>query len=215
MAAILIVEDDGLVAGHMARTLRQAGHTPILAPDARSGLQEALGRPDIVLLDLGLPDFSGEELLGRLKSQPETAHIPVLVITGRKEAAAHLRGSAMGRVADILLKPVSGAELREAVDAALAGHREPDGDALGLARQQQQELILRLILEGSDPLVFHISRRLSADRARARSSMRADALTWAELAEWGKRETLLDAEEASLLRRVPLAGPQKDREGSA
>lgn len=35
MAAILIVEDDGLAAGHMARTLRQSGHTSILAPDAR------------------------------------------------------------------------------------------------------------------------------------------------------------------------------------
>src|SRR3990172_2193614 len=115
MAAILIVEDDGLVAGHVARTLRQAGHTPILASDARSALQEAADRPDIILLDLGLPDLPGEELLRRLKSRPETAKIPVLVITGRKEAAAQLRKTEKGNVADILLKPVSSAQLREAV----------------------------------------------------------------------------------------------------
>jgi DNA-binding response OmpR family regulator len=56
MAAILIVEDDELVAGQMARTLRKAGHVPILAPDARSALDEAVDRPDVILLDLGLPD---------------------------------------------------------------------------------------------------------------------------------------------------------------
>jgi DNA-binding response OmpR family regulator len=215
MAAILIVEDDGLVAGHMARTLRQAGHTPVLAADAHAALREAMERPDVVLLDLGLPDLPGEELLGRLKSQPETAHIPVLVITGKQEAAAHLRESRTGRVADILLKPVSGAQLREAVDAALAGQQEHDVEAIAPAQHRQQELILRLILGGPDSLVFHISRRLSADRTSVRSSLHADALSWAEIADWGKREGMLDAEEARLLRRVPLAGPQRDREGTA
>lgn len=215
MAAILIVEDDGLVAGHVARTLRQAGHTPILASDARSALQEAADRPDIILLDLGLPDLPGEELLRRLKSRPETAKIPVLVITGRKEAAAQLRKTEKGNVADILLKPVSGAQLREAVDIALASQGELDADTVQLARQRQRELILRLIVEGPDPLAFHVSRRLCADRTKTRGSMSADALTWADIAEWGMREGLLDAEQAHLLRRVPLTAPQKARAGSA
>ncbi len=215
MAAILIVEDDGLVAGHMARTLRQAGHTPILAPDAQAALQEARRCPDIVLLDLGLPDLPGEELLGRLKSQPKTEHIPVLVITGKREAAAHLKGSAKGSVAEILLKPVSGAQLREAVNTVLAGQQKQPGDAPGLARQGQQDLIMHLILEGSDPLVFHISRRLCADCTSVRTTLHADALTWAEIAEWGMREGLLDPEQARLLRRIPLAEPHKARERSA
>lgn len=216
MAAILIVEDDGLVAGHFARTLRQAGHTPILAHDARSALQEALSRPDAILLDLGLPDLPGEELLRRLKSQPETAQIPVLVITGKKEAASHLRGSAKGSVADILLKPVSSAQLREVVDATLAGRREKsDEDSLRLARERQRDLILHLIIEGPDSLAFHVSRRLCADRTRTRSSWSADAMTWEEIAEWGMREGLLDAEQAGLLRRISPAAPPRAREGSA
>lgn len=209
MAAILIVEDDGLVAGHFARTLRQAGHTPILAHDARSALREALDRPDAILLDLGLPDLPGDELLRRLKSTPETAQIPVLVITGKKEAAAHLRESAKGSVADILVKPVSGAKLREVVDATVAGRQEKDEDALRLARERQRELILHLIIQGPDSLAFHVSRRLCADRTKARSAWSADALTWEEIAEWGMREGLLNAEQASLLRHVPLSAPRK------
>lgn len=214
MAAILIVADDGLAAGHMARTLRQAGHTAILASDARSALQEARHWPDLVLLELG-PDLPGEELLGYLKSQPETAHIPVLVITERREAAAQLETSAKGCVTDILLKPVSGAQLREAVDRAMAGQLELDADALRRARSLRQQLILRLIAEGPDVLAYHIYRRICADRTRIKSPKSADALTWTEIAEWGMREGLLDAEQARLLRRVPLVGPERTRTGAA
>lgn len=213
MAAILIAEDDGLVAGQMARTLRKAGHVPILAPDARSALDEAVDRPDVILLDLGLPDPPVKELLERLQSQPDTAHIPVLVITGKREAAAHLREE--GRVAVVPLKPVSGVKLREAVDTILATQGQPDAEALRLDRQRQRELILRLIAEGPGPLVFHISRRLCAGRTSARSSIHAEALTWADIAEWGKREGLLDAEQASLLRRVPLSAAPRARECAA
>jgi CheY-like chemotaxis protein len=123
MAAILIVEDDGLVARSMARTLRQAGHNPALASDARSGLREALGHPRVILLDLGLPDLSGEEVLRELRSRPETAGIPVLVITGKEEAAAPGWRAGQSNVAEVLLKPVSDAQLRRAVDSALAYRR--------------------------------------------------------------------------------------------
>jgi DNA-binding response OmpR family regulator len=215
MAMILIVEDDGLVAGQMARTMRQAGHTPVLARDARSALEEALARPDAILLDLGLPDLPGEELLRLLKGRPETARIPVLVITGKEEAAARLRGLPRDSVDDILLKPISGAQLREVVDAALAKQRHRGPDALRLARERQREAILRLVVEGSDSLAFHVSRRLCADRMKTGVSRSADALTWEEIAEWGRREGLLDAEQAKLLRRVPLADPRKPREGRA
>jgi DNA-binding response OmpR family regulator len=215
MAAILIVEDDGLVARHMARTLRQSGHTPILAPDGRSALQEATDCPDIVLLDLGLPDMQGEEVLRRLRSQPETAHIPVLVVTGRTEAAARLGTEGKGSVAEILLKPVSGAQLRQAVDAALATQQQEGTEYGSLSRQRQRELIQRLLLEGPDALVFHVYRRIRADRTRFRSAMSEDVLTWTEIAEWARQEKLIDAEQARLLRRLPLTAPLEEREGTA
>lgn len=215
MATILIVEDDGLVARDLARFLRGAGHTPILASDGRSALLEASDRPDLVLLDLGLPDVPGEELLRHLKKRPETAGIPVIVVTGKTEAAAHLRATAQEIVTDILLKPVSGSQLCQVVDAALAGQQELDPDGLKPTRERQRDLIQRLIIEGPDPLVFHICRRLSLDRMGGRASMSPDAPTWTEIAEWGKREGLLDAEQARLLRRMPQTGRQRARAGSA
>ncbi len=211
MARILIVENDGLVAAHMARTLREAGHTPILAPDARAAFQELADRPDLVLLDLGLPDLPGEEFLRRLRSQPETAQIPVVVLTGHRQAATRLGDSEIGGVAAILVKPTSGSQLRRAVERALASsHQEPDPDALRGLRERQRALILRLIVEGSDTLAFHVARRLDADRTRPKGPGAAKALTWAEIATWGTREGLLDEDEARVLRHVPLAEPQNE-----
>jgi DNA-binding response OmpR family regulator len=215
MAAILIVENDRQVAGYLAHTMREAGHTPIIASDACSALQGAMDCPDIVLFDLGLPDITGEELLQLLKSRPETAQIPVLVITGKREAATQLRESGKAWKSDILLKPVSEAQLRQAVDAALVGQQELDADALRLAQERQGQLVQRLIVEGPDPLVFHTCRRLSLDRLGGRGSLSGEALTWADIAEWAKQERLLDAEEAHLLRRIPLARPRKARERPA
>lgn len=209
-AMILIVANDGPAAGHLVRTLRQAGHTPILASDARTALEEAADAPDLILLDLvGVPHLPGEELLRRLDCHPETAQIPVLVLTEQPEAAAPLRGPENGSAVATLCKPVSGAQLRQVVDTALASHGEQDPDALRLARERQGELIRRLILEGPDPLVFHVYRRLCADRTRPRGLLPPEALSWTEISVWAKREGLLDAEQARLLRRVPLAEPQK------
>lgn len=212
MAAILIIEDDGLIAGQMARTLRQAGHTPILAPDAHSALQEAAELPDIILLDLGLPDLPGEEVLQHLKSQPQTAQIPVLIITGKRDVADRLWKTEKPGVVDILLKPVSGVRLREAVGTALAVQGEPDATTLRLLQQRRAELIVCLVEHGSDPLVLHISRRLLADRVRGQGKTHVDALSWTEIANCGMREGLLSPEEASLLRHVPLTRAGKTKE---
>ncbi len=60
MATIFIVEDDGVLARQMAHTLRQAGHVPILASDARAALRATRERPEAMLLDLDVPELSGE-----------------------------------------------------------------------------------------------------------------------------------------------------------
>ena len=160
-------------------------------------------RPDMILLDLEVPELPEAALLDRLPRRPATARIPVLAITGRYEAALRLREA--GRVAAVLRKPVSGVNLREAVDRLMGPHGSLNSGAQRWERQRQGELILHLLVKGSDPLVFQIAQRICADRTYAPPADRAMALTWADIADWGRREGLLEVEQAHLLRRVPLA----------
>lgn len=215
MAVILIVESDSRVTGDLARAMREAGHAPIIASDARSALQEAMNRPDIILLDLRLPDIPGEELLRRLKSLPETAEIPVLVISGKSEAAAQFGEYGDEWTAGIPIRPVYGARLSTALDAALRSQEERDADALRLTQERQRQLIQRIIVEGPNPLVFQTCRRVSLDRLGGRGSLTREVLTWTQIAEWAERERLVDPEEAHLLRRLPLARPPRSREQRA
>ncbi len=207
MARILVVEEEEVLARQMVRTLRQAGHLPRLASTAQAALREVAERPEVILLDLELP---GTALLAHLHSQPETANIPVLAITWNREAALFLRSE--GRVAEVLRKPVSGMHLREAVDRIVATHTRLIAEAKRLERKRQGELIRRLLVKGSDPLVLLIAERICADQTGATSQGGVKAATWADIAAWGSREGLLDAEQTHLLRRMPMtlaAQPQE------
>ncbi len=72
MARILIVEDDEPVALAFMHYFRQAGHTPLPAPTGHGALHAARAYPDVIMLDLGLPDLPGEEVLDRPRLQPYT-----------------------------------------------------------------------------------------------------------------------------------------------
>jgi DNA-binding response OmpR family regulator len=169
----------------------------------------------VILLDLGLPDLPGDKLLNYLKSRPETVHTPVLVITGRREAAAKLGVPGKDSVRDILLKPVSAAQLCRAVNTALTGQEALQANARRLVQERQRDLIQRILVEGSDLLAFHVCLRLSVDRLSDGRSVSEEAVTWAEIAEQAAREGLVDAEQASLLRSIPVIRPPAFREGSA
>ena len=80
---ILIVDDSGLLRLSNERALVKAGHNVISAEDGEAGLRLALERkPDLVILDMMLPKLSGPEVLRALRQNPDTARIPVLVLSG-------------------------------------------------------------------------------------------------------------------------------------
>ena len=83
MAQLLVVEDDERIRSALIRALRERGHAVSSAATALAGLRQAVDeRPDLVVLDLGLPDLDGRELLRMLRA---VSAVPVIVATARDD----------------------------------------------------------------------------------------------------------------------------------
>jgi CheY-like chemotaxis protein len=123
----LIVEDDEGIAELWALVLGEDGFA-VERRDSALGLAALLRRwrPDVVLLDLGLPYRSGAAALADLKSDPATAAIPVVVVSAAPDA---LPPEYRSRVAAVLRKPVGLQALRAAVHTALAAAAPPRSGA--------------------------------------------------------------------------------------
>lgn len=102
--ALLIVEDDLSFAQVLRDLAAEKGFKCLIAPDGETGLTLAAEHlPKAVILDIGLPDISGWEVLDRLKENPATRHIPVHFMSAYEKSTEALRLGAIG----FLTKPVS------------------------------------------------------------------------------------------------------------
>src|SRR5205807_5216605 len=116
---ILVIEDDPVARADLQARLKAQGYTVALAADAASAVTVVnRERPDLILLDLGLPAGDGFLVLERLRKIESLAAIPVLVITGRSDPETRKRVEAMG-VAPVLVKPVQTEALLAAISEAL------------------------------------------------------------------------------------------------
>lgn len=116
---ILIAEDEEALATLLRYNLEKEGfevETAGRGDDADTRLKEHV--PDLAILDWMLPGFSGIELTRRLRSRPETARLPILILTARGEEAERVRGLATG-ADDYVVKPFSVPELIARVHALL------------------------------------------------------------------------------------------------
>lgn len=105
---ILVVEDDGSVRNLITTTLQSSDYRYLTAPDGAAAISAASTRqPDIVLLDLGLPDMDGVEIIRRIRSWSQ---MPIIVISARSEDADKIAALDAG-ADDYLTKPFSVAEL--------------------------------------------------------------------------------------------------------
>jgi CheY-like chemotaxis protein len=104
----------------VGRILGAQGDDVLAAGSGEEACRLALERrPAVVLLDLHLPDTSGEEVMKRLAARPETRDVPVVVVTGGADEARLAALRALG-VRGVLQKPYAPSDLVAAVDAALA-----------------------------------------------------------------------------------------------
>jgi two-component system, OmpR family, phosphate regulon response regulator PhoB len=119
MPRILVIEDEPDLQEVLAYNLRREGLEVLQALTGSAGLTQArVGAPDLVLLDLMLPDIQGTDVCRLLKSDPLTRSIPVLMVTARGEEQDRILGFELG-AEDYVVKPFSLRELLLRVQAIL------------------------------------------------------------------------------------------------
>ncbi len=173
---ILVVDDEPdlveLVRHHLARE----HYDVVTAADGETGLAEARRRlPDLVVLDLMLPGIDGLEVCRRLRSDPRTTHIPIVMLTAKGEESDAVIGLSQG-ADDYVRKPFGMKELvaRIATRLRAADSRTPSGDSQKVARFG--ELVIdsvkhEVLLSGQPVKLtvteFKLLRHLVMNRGRA------------------------------------------------
>ena len=118
LSTIMVVDDDAGTRLVLRMILEREGHRVVDAPHGAAALdlisRDAL--PDVVTTDLMMPILNGEELILRLRTEPSTASIPILIVSGNLGAAEALHSS--GLVEGVVHKPIQPAELVRCVRAA-------------------------------------------------------------------------------------------------
>jgi two-component system phosphate regulon response regulator PhoB len=137
---ILVVEDEAALVEMLRYNLEAEGFRTAAAPNGEEGrlLIEEL-TPDLILLDWMLPELSGLELCRRIRRNPKTAAIPVILLTARGEEADRIRGLDTG-ADDYVTKPFSPSELIARIRAVLRRLRP----AFGQERLESGEVAMDL-----------------------------------------------------------------------
>ena len=119
-ATILLVEDNEASRDALSRRLQRRGYRIVLAVDGHEAVSKGRSAsPDLILMDLGLPGIDGWEATRRLKGDPSTAQIPIIVLSAH--AMTNDRDMALAAGGDDFdTKPVRFQQLLEKIDALIA-----------------------------------------------------------------------------------------------
>lgn len=117
---VLVVEDDPSVRGLLQTLLSAEGYEVSTASDGLAGLVKATSAPpQLVLLDLMMPDLGGVRVLEEMRDDPELADIPVIVVTGKVDAVPGMR--ALLGEDNVFIKPFAVGELLARVGEVTGG----------------------------------------------------------------------------------------------
>jgi two-component system, OmpR family, phosphate regulon response regulator PhoB len=177
-ARILIVEDEPAIRELLALNLRHAGFEPVAAEDAESAIgQIDATLPDLVLLDWMLPGRSGAELARRLRGDPRTRDLPIIMLTARSAETDKLGGFDAG-ADDYVTKPFSPKELVARIRALLR-RRAPDAsdEPIDIGGLRIEPATFRVLADGLPvklgPTEFRLLHYLMAhvDRVLSRAKL--------------------------------------------
>jgi two-component system KDP operon response regulator KdpE len=116
VAHLLVIEDDAAIRASMIRALGDLGHAVSSSPTGMAGLQSALDEnPDLILLDLGLPDLDGHSVLSMLRA---VGQVPVIIVTARDDDPSVVKALDAG-ADDYIVKPFTSELLDARIRAVL------------------------------------------------------------------------------------------------
>lgn len=115
MARILIVDDSPSQLMGIRRIVEKLGHEAVTAEDGAAGVRAAKEHmPDLILMDVVMPNLNGFQATRTIKRDPDTGHIPVILVTTKDQETDRIWGIRQG-AQGYLTKPFSEAELTEAI----------------------------------------------------------------------------------------------------
>lgn len=170
---ILVIEDDADIRNLLHFNLEKEGFTAIEAGDGVTGLAMAREqKPSLVLLDLMLPGMDGFEVCRRLGSSPDTAEIPVPMLTARGEEMDRVVGLSLG-ADDYVVKPFSVRELMLRVRAVLRRRKRPENGPVERHGIRLDPEAHRVISEGKEVALTATEFRLLEDLMRHAGAVRS------------------------------------------
>ncbi len=154
---VLVIEDEVAIARLIAKYIEKMGYRAVTAYSAREGFDQAVRlKPDLITLDVLMPDLDGFALIQQLKAHPETAHIPVIFLSIVQDRQ---QGLSLGASA-FLTKPIDERKFYETVRSLLEPHGQPvlvvddDRDYAQLLKKllERQGFTVELAHDGDDAL---------------------------------------------------------------
>jgi two-component system, OmpR family, response regulator VicR len=117
---ILCIEDDSEMTDLMQLILARKGYQILIAAGGQAGIQKVReDKPDLVLLDLMMPDMDGWEVYQQMKADETTRDIPVIIVTAKAQSIDKVLGLHIAKVDDYIAKPFSPKDLVESVERVL------------------------------------------------------------------------------------------------
>jgi DNA-binding response OmpR family regulator len=147
---ILVIDDEPIVIRMATDALKARGFTVISAPNGYEGLIAARGeKPDLILLDIVMPDLDGHEVLSRLRKDDRTKDIPVIHLSAIGDFDKQLEAMQHGSQ-DYITKPFVPSELAKRVEVFLDPHRAGQAERDAHAKTGRLRAITDIMHRGQD-----------------------------------------------------------------
>jgi two-component system alkaline phosphatase synthesis response regulator PhoP len=150
---ILVVDDERDIVDMLKYNLEKEGYRVLAAPDGKRALEMAMKLPDLVLLDVMMPELDGWEVARRLRGEKKTSQIPIVFLTARTSEVDEVVGLELG-ADDYVVKPISLPKLMARIRAVFrrkgASAQPPEKDVIRLGDIEINRLNYTVLIESKE-----------------------------------------------------------------